>query len=182
LFNYEDEYKKATENAMVNTYDEISSVNRKKLFLNMVLLTAFVGIGYFSYVYLKNETTFLHKTKVMGVSYTISDDEYKKELNHMYNEEAKKSQVEMNNALSTIINTSTARDDSSYTQAISKEIDQKHHQNSRVIVVKKGDTLASIAQHYYGNAMAFDKIIESNSELSSDSHMIYVGQKLNLPY
>lgn len=182
MFNYEDEYRKATENAMVNTYNKISRFNRNKLFLNIILLSAFIGIGYFSFIYLKEETHFFHKTKVMGISYTISDDEYQQQLNQIYDKEAEKSNVNIHDALSTIVNSSTLRDNSHYTQAISKEIDKKYHHNNRLIVVKKGDTLASIAQEYYGNSMAFDKIIKSNSQLSSASHMIYIGQKLNVPY
>jgi len=182
LFNYEDEYRKATENAMVNTYNKISRFNRNKLFLNLILLSAFIGISYFSFIYLKEETHFFHKTKVMGISYTISDDQYQQQLNQIYDKEAEKSNVNIHDALSNIVNTSTLRDNSHYTQAISKEIDKKSHKNSRVIIIKRGDTLANLAEKYYGNPMAFDKIIESNHELSSDSHMIYIGQKLNVPY
>lgn len=182
MFDYEDEYKKATENAMVNTYNGISRFNWNKLFLNMVLLSALIGMGYFSFVYLKKGTNFFHKTKVMGVSYTMSDDKYEKQLKQMYDKEVENNKVKMNDALSNIVNTSTVRDDYLYTQAISKEIDKKSHHNSRIVVVKKGDTLASIAQEYYGNSMDFDKIIKSNRELSSDSHIIHIGQKLNVPY
>ena len=90
--------------------------------------------------------------------------------------------VNVSDALSSIVNTSTLRDDSLYTQAISQEIDGTYHQNSRVILVEKGDTLASISEEYYGNSMEFDKIIEANEHLNKDSKIIHIGQKLNVPY
>ncbi|SFV62709.1 hypothetical protein MNB_SV-14-897 [hydrothermal vent metagenome] len=82
-----------------------------------------------------------------------------------------------------VVNTSTPNDDSLYTQAISKEIDSNvYHKNSRVILVEKGDTLGSISEKFYGNPMEFDKIIKANKELNSNSQVIHVGQRLNIPY
>jgi len=183
--NYEDEYKRATKGAMVNAYDGYQSFNWKALFINSILLSFFGAVGYFGFIYLKQETTFFHnKTMVMGISHTVSDAEYTKSLNAMYADELKEESktVNVSDALSNIVNTSTLRDDSLYTQAISQEIDGSYHKNSRIILVKQGDTLASISEEYYGNSTNFKKIIENNKELTSEFHMLYVGQKLNLPY
>lgn len=182
MFDYDEEYKKATESAMVNTCNDINEFNWNALFSNILLLSAFIGIGYFSFTYVKQETNFFQKTSVMGVSHTVSDNEYEQQVNTIYDKEVNGNKTNINDALSDIVNTSTSREESQYTQAISKEIDTKHQQESRTIVIKEGDTLASISKKYYGNSMAFNKIIESNRELSNDSHMIYIGQKLNLPY
>ena len=180
MFNYEDEYRKATEDAMVNTYEKKQYFNWKALFLNSILLSAFATLGYFSFIYLKEEPTILtHKTTVMGISHTISDEEYAERLNKIYSDELEE---DISDALSSIVNTSTLRDDSLYTQAISQEIDGKYHENSRVILVEKGDTLASISEAYYGNSMEFNKIIEANEHLSEESNIIHIGQKLNVPY
>jgi LysM repeat protein len=181
LFDYEDEYKKATQSAMVNTYEVQDGLNWRALFVNGVLLSAFAGIGYFGFIYLKNETTFFNKTTaVMGATHTINDAEYLKQLTNSMDEEVNR--VNVSDALSSIVNTSTLRDNSLYTQAISQEIDGTYHQNSRVILVEKGDTLASISEEYYGNSMEFDKIIEANERLNKDSKIIHIGQKLHVPY
>lgn len=183
MFDYDDEYKKATESAMVNSCNETNGFNWKVLLFNMIGLSALIGIVYFTFNYLKEETHFFHKTNVMGVSYTMSNEEYEQHLNSLYDQEINNDKTNMNDVLSYIVNTSTTKDNSEYTQAISQEINKKHQQHgSRTIVVKAGDTLASLSKKYYGNSMAFNKIIENNRELSSGSDTIYIGQKLNLPY
>ena len=191
MFNYEDEYEKATQDAMVNKHEIIKTINGKALFLNMILLGAFAGIGYWGVTYLKNETQFLSSTKVMGVSYTIddvveneslSDTEYLKQLSNISNEEVEEAnRVNISDALSSIVNTSM-KDNSLYTQALSSEIESIERENNRVVLVKKGDTLASLAEKYYGNSMKFNRIIESNKHLNKDSKIIQIGQKLNIPY
>lgn len=52
----------------------------------------------------------------------------------------------------------------------------------RVITVKKGDTLASIAYKYYGNAMDFKRIIRANKSIRSSKSSIKLGQKIIVPY
>ena len=131
--DYEDEYKKATQSAMVNVHDGEQSFNGKALFLNTVLLSIFGAIGYFGFIYLKKETIFFHnKTTVMGISHTVSDAEYAKSLNEMYVDELEESgTLNVSDALSSIVNTSTLRDDSLYTQAISQEIDGTDQKKSK---------------------------------------------------
>ncbi len=51
----------------------------------------------------------------------------------------------------------------------------------RIITVRPGDTLSSIAKRAYGNAMKYGKIFEANPELISNPNRIYPGQKLRVP-
>jgi len=52
----------------------------------------------------------------------------------------------------------------------------------RVITIKKGDTLASISQKYYGNAMEFRQIIRANRSLRSAKTALKPGQEIIVPY
>jgi len=53
--------------------------------------------------------------------------------------------------------------------------------DTRVVVVKKGDTLQGISNKFYGDAMNYKRIIASNDSLLSND-TIYVGQTILLPY
>ena len=187
--NREDEYLKATQNAQVNLNNNKNSSNGLVGTWNVFLMSSFTLIGYLGFNYLKSETTLFNnpllssQTAVMGVSDTKSDREYLEMLNSMEMDIINKKELTLSDAMDNVINTSTAKDNSLYTQAISQEIDANvYHKNSRVILVKKGDTLGSISEKFYGNPMEFDKIIEANKKLNNDFHVIHVGQKLNVPY
>lgn len=51
----------------------------------------------------------------------------------------------------------------------------------RFIVVKKGDTLSSIAYRAYGRWSAYTKIYKANPDLVKNPNRIYVGMKLRVP-
>ena len=51
----------------------------------------------------------------------------------------------------------------------------------RFIVVKKGDTLSSIAYRAYGRASAYMKIFKANPDLVKNPNKIYVGMRLRVP-
>jgi hypothetical protein len=195
MFDSENEYKIATQDAQVNTYSEKNNFKGKILLWNFFLLASFSSIGYFGFNYLKEETTLLsnNKTSVMGVSYTKSDSEYLEMMNRMDVDHLNQKSLNLENAMGNLVNNSVLRDKSLYTQAISKEIDGTYyppskerddiyHKNTRVFLVKKGDTLASISEEFYGNSMMFDKIIKANKNLDKESQIIHIGQKLNVPY
>jgi len=183
MFDTNDEYTAATQEAMVNTYNTKSSSKILLLLWNFFLFSTVIVIGYFSFNYLQNETTLFKQTSVMGISYTKSDSEYLQILDGMSVDSVEEEEnTDIGSAMDSIINESMLRDNSLYTQALSKEIDGKFHQNSRIILVKEGDTLASLSEKYYGNSMGFEKIIQANHKLNKESKVIYVGQKLNVPY
>jgi len=48
-------------------------------------------------------------------------------------------------------------------------------------VVKSGDSLSKIAKAFYGNAMDYTKLFESNREVIKDPDLIYPGQKIRIP-
>jgi LysM repeat protein len=187
--NNEDEYRKATQDAQVNAYARKRGMGFLIVVWNLFLLLSFTFLGYLGFNYIKNETTIFNdnpvsKTVVMGVSDTKSDSEYLEMLNSIDEiDETTKNSLSLSDAIDDVINTSTLRDNSLYTQAIAQEIDgNKYHQNSRVIFVEKGDTLGSISEKYYGSSMEFSKIIEANEKLSQEHQVIHIGQKLNIPY
>jgi len=188
--NREDEYLKATQDAQVNTHTNKGAINGVMIIWNLFLLASFTFLGYLGFNYLKSETNLFndalpHQTAVMGVSHTKSDSEYLKMLNSMEMDIVNTKELSLSAAMDDVINTSTIKDDSLYTQAISQEIESDsniYHKNSRVILVEKGDTLGSISEKYYGNSMNFDKIIEANEKLNKHSQVIHIGQKLNIPY
>lgn len=52
---------------------------------------------------------------------------------------------------------------------------------SRTHVVKKGETLSHIAQHYYGKASLYNKIFEANRDQLKDPDKIREGITLRIP-
>ncbi|MCK5854447.1 MAG: LysM peptidoglycan-binding domain-containing protein [Sulfurovaceae bacterium] len=51
----------------------------------------------------------------------------------------------------------------------------------KFIVVKKGDTLSTIASRVYGDKTAYTKIRHANGEAIEDSNKIIAGQRLRIP-
>ena len=47
--------------------------------------------------------------------------------------------------------------------------------------VQSGDTLSSIAQHFYGDAGQYMRIFEANRDRLTDPHSIKAGQELYIP-
>ncbi len=67
-----------------------------------------------------------------------------------------------------------------YVNELSKEATQREKE-LRFIVVKKGDTLSSIAYRAYGRASAYTKIYEANPDIVRNPNRIYVGMRLRVP-
>ncbi|NEW60806.1 LysM peptidoglycan-binding domain-containing protein [Sulfurovum sp. bin170] len=53
--------------------------------------------------------------------------------------------------------------------------------NARVVIIRKGDTLASISKKFYGNSMKFQRIINANYSIKSSSTTLHLGQKIYVP-
>lgn len=47
--------------------------------------------------------------------------------------------------------------------------------------IQSGDTLSKLAQKYYGDASAYNRIFEANREVIKDPDLIFVGQKIRIP-
>jgi nucleoid-associated protein YgaU len=167
-----DYYNEATKNAVINN-NNIKNKNKINL---LILSLSLVGvISFFGYNSLQDNT--IQKTKVLGVSHTKSisqsDIDYAAEIEKLDEPDTEYS--------SQLVN---------YVQ---KEIDKasKNRENRKkdkwrdiIVVVKQGDTLATLAKKYYNNSTAYDKIINNNHELTEKAHVIYPGQKLRIsqPY
>ena len=52
---------------------------------------------------------------------------------------------------------------------------------SGIYEVKKGDSLSKIAKQHYGDAKAWKRIYEANTDILEDPDKIYPGQKLKIP-
>jgi len=87
--------------------------------------------------------------------------------------------------LSSEIDNILASDDVQKTQAEIKSknqgVVQERAQEVRFIVVRRGDTLSSLANKAYGRASAYIKIYKANPGLVKNPNRIYVGMKLRVP-
>ena len=182
MFNrYDDEYIAATEYASINTYDEKKKNDYKLGIFNLFLLTTIGLMGYVGFDSLKKKSTITDSNEER-IEVKSSDSEYLDMLRNMDVDNLDiplKRQINLTDALNDIVNRSDLKDDSLYTQNIAKEVDKR--QKIQTIIVQKGDTLASLSEQYYGDAMAFDKIILANNALSLENSIIYVGQEIVLP-
>jgi nucleoid-associated protein YgaU len=52
---------------------------------------------------------------------------------------------------------------------------------TKIYEVKSGDSLSKIAKNEYGDANAWKKIFEANTDILKDPNKIYPGQKLKIP-
>ncbi len=54
-------------------------------------------------------------------------------------------------------------------------------ETTRVITIKKGDTLASIAEKFYGDHKEFKRIVSANPSIKNEKSSLKVGQKVIIP-
>jgi len=67
-----------------------------------------------------------------------------------------------------------------YNKIIQAETEQRKKE-LRFYVVKKGDTLSTIARKVYGKSSLYKKIYEANPDLIKNPNRIYIGMKLRVP-
>lgn len=53
--------------------------------------------------------------------------------------------------------------------------------DTQYYIIKSGDTLSAIAQHFYKDANKYPKIFEANREVIKDANLIFPGQKIRIP-
>jgi len=207
MFATQNEYTEAVRESQIHGYE--NETQTKTTIIRAVILLVLITLGYFGFnYYVKSDVAFLKRDviaqkSVLGVTYTapqspsnsvnVEQDDYLAALENMEvdtldtNKVATDSiaqnpiDVDIREAMSSIIESSKEKS-SYYTEDISKEITHDKHSSNRVVVVQKGDTLASLSAKYYGSEMGYKKIIASNSQISSDAGTIYVGQEIVLPY
>jgi Tfp pilus assembly protein FimV len=57
-----------------------------------------------------------------------------------------------------------------------------HHEPARHYTVRRGDTLSSIAQRFYGNSARWQWIFQANQSKIKNPNMIIVGEVLTIPF
>ena len=62
-----------------------------------------------------------------------------------------------------------------------QDVVKDREKEMRFIVVKRGDTLSSLAYRAYGRASAYVKIYKANPDLVKNPNRIYVGMRLRVP-
>jgi len=184
MFDGRNEYAQAIQNARLNAYPLQNKINMKFFLLNLFIFVVFILIGYLGLDYLKKYDGSIKKTSVMGVSYTnpsykMEERELMETINTLKDEVITlKQEVSMKKVIDNLILASEGKTESAYDYSSLN----KHDTSLRIILVQHGDTLASLAEEFYGSSMAFHKIINANSSLSTESNTIYVGQKIYIPY
>ncbi len=195
MYSSQEEYLRATRDAQVNMIDR---TERKGilLFINFLLFLALAVVGFLYFTQDSNylsENIFGKRTAVLSATHTSTDSDYSDEelmviLDKPDDEGVAESyvanqQAELRNEMNQVMSEIIMKNKSNYESAISQELDDKNKGiKGRTVVVKKGDTLSSLAEKYYGNSMAFHKIIENNKDTIEKSSTLHVGQKINIPY
>ena len=93
--------------------------------------------------------------------------------------ESVKKEIKKNNDKSQVIKSVEKKKSKIVTKKIKKEKPKKPQY--KVVIVKKGDTLASIAKKFYGNPMEFKRIIRANRDIRRASSHLHLGQKIIVP-
>jgi len=179
-----DEYTEATEHASINTH----SIRENNLgVFNLFLLTTIGVMGYVSFDSLHEKSSFFKNINILNKDKTENQSATDQELIDILGTvdinsvavDDKKKFISLSSAINSVVNNSSLEETSPYTQALTREINRD---NERVVIIKKGDTLASLSEQYYGDSMAYSKILKANKSLSQASYTIFVGQELILPY
>jgi nucleoid-associated protein YgaU len=184
MFNTDEIYNEAVKNASIH-YEDTTKKESSGFLLKLTILILSLLLGYFAFAYYSkfsvDETLVVQQEPIVEVKNSTEID-YIKALASLENElddEVLKSELTVEEASET----------ASYISTLEKEIgmkpklhQEKHVQEPRTIVVKKGDTLQSIANRYYGNTQEYKRIIASNVTLTNSNNMIYEGQTIILPY
>jgi len=182
MFNPEAEYIAATEHASINSDSKGKSRRRFGIF-NLFLLTTIGLMGYVSFDSLKEEASFLKKNNSLTIDESSTDKDLLDALSKVDADtiegKSNLSNKSLNDAISSIVNSSSFEDKSGYAKALSQEIGDK---KGFIITVQQGDTLASLSEKYYRDETMYHKIIANNESLTEKSNIIYVGQKIYLPY
>ncbi len=191
MFNQDDEYINATKDAQIYSSKVSDKRDRGFIILNFLLL---IFLLYTLFYYIDNNSNIFSKSKqaVLGVSEIVDDSALSNErlmeilketeVDSVEEEKVDYLHSELQNSMKVLIGDSSIKSKSSYTEAIARELDDKRGFKGKVVVVKKGDTLSSLSERYYGNSMEFSKIIEANSFINSKDDILKVGQKIKIPY
>ena len=76
--------------------------------------------------------------------------------------------------------TSKDMSNTSNRKVVIREVDTRSTK-IKFIVVKKGDTLSTIANNVYGDKSSYKKIRDANRDIIKDTNKIFAGQRLRIP-
>lgn len=171
--NNEADYIKFTQHSSINTYYKNNKFNTKFIIVYLLFFTTLALGMYLGFLYCQDQKQSAYQTKIMGAS----------DVYHANNEALEyKYQIAFNEESEPMEDHPTLEEDSLYTEVLAQEFDKRLVNQERIIEVQKGDSIESLAKEFYGDVKAVDKIVESNSDITDASQMIYVGQKIRLPY
>jgi len=172
-------YSEAVKDAVINR-----EKNSNKTILLIVNLSFLTIASIFGFKYFNNNHTKV-ETNVLGVTYQ-KEKSQKESSNIDFTSEIEKIDKETSdNEYSSQLEKYISQEMEQAKDTIESVDDNPKPKSSKkekeiVIVVKKGDTLASLAKKYYNDPKAYDLIIENNREIFKNSHTIYPGQELKI--
>ena len=187
MFNREDEYGEVVDCSRINR-DHLSyrkSDTIKPFVISFSIFATLFVVGYSMVDYLDEEGGKKREKAVMGVShinpyYVATDGELMEMVNQLHTEvETLKREVYMKRVIDDMVDPESL-DNQSKEESV--EAKRTSHHSARAIYVQQGDTLSTLAEEFYGDEQAFQKIIDANEKLKSGSQTIYVGEKINIPY
>ncbi|HHD81646.1 MAG TPA: LysM peptidoglycan-binding domain-containing protein [Campylobacterales bacterium] len=191
MFNTNDIYNEAVKDAIINEEDKVANSTSfyKLLFLVIILFgLLYGGVYYYNNTLSVDKSLVIENQEALVEGSVNSDEEYMDALSLIDNELSKDestaptlstTQKELTLAMNDLIMDETKKS-SSYVKELENEINGEASKQ-RTIVIKKGDTLRSISNKFYGNSMAYKRIVASNDALKNDT-TIYEGQTIILPY
>ena len=88
--------------------------------------------------------------------------------------------MEISNVIDSDNNELNTPKSTTYTSSLSKEVDTRTKE-MRYYIVKKGDTLATIAYKIYGSHRDYKRLYNANPNILRRADRIYIGQRLRIP-
>lgn len=200
MFNTDEIYKDAIKNSRIHykntTQKQSSGLVWKSTVFVLMLPVGYLAFSYYNTLSVDDSLVVQQESNVeVTNSATIQYRQDVKSIDKasgqqaVSNNVAANEQTELSLAISDIVEEGDALNTEVYISKLQEELaivtklDQKEKTKvPRSIVVKKGDTLQSIAQKYYGNPQEYKRIIASNHALTKNKNTIYEGQTIILPY
>jgi len=158
-----DEYLKATQEARINQYKQVSTAKKRSIFLSISIVSVGV-VSFLAYNFFQTKSTPPQKSLIAK-----SVQEKEEFVNEVSSDNIKVSFKDN-------IKVSSEHDMQDDIQEVAKESIKEYF----VVTVKKGDSLASLSKKYFGNEMYFDRILAFNKGLTKQS-ILSIGQKINIP-
>lgn len=191
MFNTNDIYNEAVKDAIINEEEKrTKSLSFYKLFFLLIISFGLIGgAAYYFKILSVDKSLIIQNQDIVGQKAVATDKDYIHALSSIENElmqsestllASTKTQKDLSEAINDLVMDNT-KEKSSYIKELENEVAGEAEVRERTIIVKKGDTLRSISNKFYGNSMDYKRIIASNDVLKNDT-TIYEGQMIILPY